>query len=146
MRSEAFEHTTGYRREEAMGQTPRIVKSDRQKPEFYKNLWQVILAGEVYTDVFINRRKDGSLYYEEKTITPLKDAEGRITHFVSTGKDVTERIQIQERLQYMAQHDALTDLPNRVLLFDRLKRALVRARRHRRLLALLADTGDSYRR
>ncbi len=143
--NQGFEHVTGYRRDEAVGQTPRLIKSDRQKPEFYTALWMKIRDGQVYNDVFINRRKDGSLYYEEKTITPLKDAEGRITHFVSTGKDVTERIQIQERLQYMAQHDALTDLPNRVLLFDRLNRALVRARRHRRLLAVLFIDLDRFK-
>ena len=141
----AFEQITGYSRDEALGKTPRIVKSDRQNGEFYENLWKTINAGNVFNEVFINRRKDGSLYYEEKTITPLKDPDGRISHFVSTGKDVTERIQIQERLQYMAQHDALTDLPNRVLLFDRLKLALVRARRHQRLLAVLFIDLDRFK-
>jgi len=141
----AFESTTGYSRAEAVGNKPSIIKSDRQKPEVFKNLWETILAGNVYNEVFINRRKDGSLYYEEKTITPLKDNEGKITHFVSTGKDVTERTQIQERLQYMAQHDALTDLPNRALLFDRLKLALVRARRHGRLLAVLFIDLDRFK-
>ena len=143
--NQAFEQITGYKRDEAIGQTPRLVKSDRQRPEFYDELWRTIRDGKVYTDVFINRRKDGSLYYEEKTITPLKDADGLITHFVSTGKDVSERIQIQERLQYMAQHDALTDLPNRVLLFDRLKRALVRARRHKRFLAVMFIDLDRFK-
>ncbi|MEJ2573399.1 MAG: PAS domain S-box protein [Gammaproteobacteria bacterium] len=143
--NQAFEQVTGYRREEVLGQTPRLIKSDRQEPEFYATLWKTILNGQAYNDVFINRRKDGSLYYEEKTITPLKDDSGRVTHFVSTGKDVTERIKIQERLQYMAQHDALTDLPNRVLLFDRLKQALVRARRHERYLAVLFIDLDRFK-
>ena len=141
----AFERVTGYGRDEAIGQTPRLLKSDRQKPEFYKKLWRTIRAGAVYNEVFINRRKDGTLYYEEKTITPLKDAEGRITNFVATGKDVTERAQMQEHLQYMVQHDALTDLPNRVLLFGRLKRALVRARRHKRLLAIMFIDLDRFK-
>ena len=143
--NQAFVRVTGYSREEAIGNTPRIIKSDRQKPDLYETLWKTILDGDVFTEVFINRRKDGSLFYEEKTITPLKDAEGHITHFVSTGKDVTERIQIQERLQYMAQHDALTDLPNRVLLFDRLKLALLRAHRHQRLLAVLFIDLDRFK-
>lgn len=141
----AFEATTGYTRAEAIGNKPNIIKSDRQKPEFFENLWETILAGESYNDVLINRRKDGSLYYEEKTITPVLDSSGRITHFVSTGKDVTERTQIQERLQYMAQHDALTDLPNRVLLFDRLKHALVGAKRHGRLLAVMFIDLDRFK-
>ena len=143
--NQSFEQVTGYSRDEALGQTPRLIKSDRQKPVFYAAMWKAILDGQVFNDVFINRRKDGSLYYEEKTITPLKEADGRITHFVSTGKDVTERIEIQERLQYMAQHDALTDLPNRVLLFDRLKLALVRARRHKRFLAVMFIDLDRFK-
>lgn len=141
----AFERTTGFAREKVMGQTPRLLKSGKQGQGFYQKLWQTILAGDTFSDVFINRRKDGELYYEEKTITPLKDANGRLTHFVSTGKDVTERMQIQERLQYLAQHDALTDLPNRVLLFEILKRALARARRHTRLVAVLFIDLDRFK-
>jgi diguanylate cyclase (GGDEF)-like protein/PAS domain S-box-containing protein len=141
----AFERTTGYRREEALGQTPRLVKSGKQGPGFYAKLWETILAGETFSDVFINRRKDGHLYYEEKTVTPLKDAGGKVTHFISTGKDVTERIQTQERLQYMAQHDALTDLPNRALLLDRLKQSLARARWHDRLVAVLFVDMDRFK-
>ncbi len=141
----AFVRTTGYTREESVGQTPQLLKSGKQGQVFYQKLWQTILAGDTFSDVFINRRKDGELYYEEKTITPLKDANGRLTHFVATGKDVTERMQIQERLQYIAQHDALTDLPNRVLLFDILKRALARARRHDRLVAVLFIDLDRFK-
>jgi diguanylate cyclase (GGDEF)-like protein/PAS domain S-box-containing protein len=141
----AFTSTTGFAREEVVGQTPRLLKSGKQGPGFYQKMWQTILAGDAFSDVFINRRKDGGLYYEEKTITPLKDANGRVTHFVSTGKDVTERTQIQERLQYIAQHDALTDLPNRVLLFDVLKRALARARRHGRQVAVMFIDLDRFK-
>ena len=92
----AFEKNTGFRRAEAVGQTPRIVKSGKHDAEFYRRLWDTILRGEAFRDVLVNRRKDGTLYYEEKTITPLKDEKGRITHFVSTGKDVTERMEAQE--------------------------------------------------
>lgn len=140
-----FEKTTGYTRDEALGQTPRLVKSGKQGAGFYKKLWETILAGDVFNDVFVNRRKDGSLYYEEKTITPLKDAAGEITHFVATGKDVTERMQAQERLQHMAQHDALTELPNRLLYIDRLKQALARARWHERLVAVLFVDMDRFK-
>jgi diguanylate cyclase (GGDEF)-like protein/PAS domain S-box-containing protein len=141
----AFEHMTGYTRAEAIGKTPRLVKSDKQGAPFHEQLWQTILAGQVFSEVFINRHKNGNLYYEEKTITPLKDDDGRVTHFVATGKDVTERMQTQERLQYMAQHDALTELPNRVLLLDRLKQALARARWHERIVALLFIDLDRFK-
>jgi len=141
----AFERITGHTRAEAVGRTPRLLRSGKQGAAFYQKLWQTILAGETFSEVLINRRKDGSLYYEEKTITPLKDASGRITHFVATGKDVTERMQTQERLQYLAQHDALTELPNRLLFMDRLKQALARARWHQRLVAVLFIDLDRFK-
>ena len=140
-----FEKTTGYSRDEALGQTPRLVKSGKQGAAFYKKLWDTILAGDVFSEVFVNRHKDGSLYYEEKTISPLKGPAGQVTHFVATGKDVTERMQAQERLQHMAQHDALTELPNRVLFLDRLKQAVARARWHERLVAVLFVDMDRFK-
>lgn len=92
----AFEAITGYAKEEAVGKTPGIVRSDRHDADFYRRLWKTIRRGEVFHDTFINRKKDGSLFYEEKTITPLTDAQGNVTHFVSTGKDVTKRRLIEE--------------------------------------------------
>ncbi len=136
----AFEQVTGYASAEMLGRQPKMLKSGKQSPGFYENMWKTILAGEVFNDVLINRRRDGSLYYEEKTITPIKDGDGRITHFVATGKDITERMQTQERLAYMAQHDPLTELPNRTLLLDRLKQSLAGARwRQRRAAVLFVD-------
>lgn len=133
----AFERTTGYARHEAIGRGPSLVKSGMHEPEFYARMWRTILAGQVYLDVFVNRRKSGEIYYEEKTITPLKDAHGTITHFISTGKDITDRMEAQERLHYLAHHDALTGLPNRVLFLDRLHQALLRAQRHEQLVGVM---------
>ncbi len=95
----AYEETTGYRRDEAVGQKPGIVKSGLLSEAFYKNLWQTILRGEVFRGLFINRRKNGELYYEQKTITPLKNAQGQITYFVSTGKDISDRIRAETMLR-----------------------------------------------
>ncbi len=134
----AFEETTGYCRAEVMGRTPRIVKSGKHSSSFYARLWQTIVCGEVFRDVFINRRKDGELYYEEKTISPIRDAlSGAITHFVSTGKDISDRMQVQQRLDYLAHHDVLTGMPNRLLLASRLQRAMIRAARHKKQMAIL---------
>ncbi len=141
----AFTRITGYTAQDVLGGRPNILKSGRQDDTFYKELWDSILAGQSFTEVMANRRKDGTLYYEEKTITPLKDRRGRITHFVSTGKDITERIEAQERLQHLAHHDVLTDLPNRALMRDRLVQALSRARRDGRYVALLFMDLDNFK-
>lgn len=133
----AFEAVTGFTRDEALGNTPRFINSGRHDKAFYEALWNTILDGKVFREVFINRRKDGSLYYEEKTITPQKDEHGRVVSFISTGKDITQRMEIQERLQYLAHHDVLTELPNRALFMDRLSQTLARARWHRWPVAVL---------
>lgn len=135
----AFCAMTGYTREEALGRRPDIVKSDRHDADFFRRLWDTLRAGQVFQDIFINRRKDGALYYEEKTITPLKDTAGNVTHFISSGKDITERMQAEERLHRLAYHDVLTGLPNRALFMERLVHALSRRGRHRRLAVLFLD-------
>lgn len=95
----AFEKITGYSRDEVTGRTPRLLKSGKHDQAFYEKVWNTILSGNTYRDDFINRKKNGDLYYEEKTITPIKNAEGQITHFVSTGKDITERVQAFNELE-----------------------------------------------
>ena len=141
----SFEKITGYTYNEAVNNSPGLVASGLHKSEFYKHMWETITAGESYSNIFVNRRKDGSLYYEEKTITPIKDQSGTITHYVATGKDISERIQIQEHLQHMAHHDALTDLPNRNLFLDRLQQSLNRARWHDRLVAVMFMDLDRFK-
>jgi diguanylate cyclase (GGDEF)-like protein/PAS domain S-box-containing protein len=133
----AFEAVTGFAPEEVLGKTPAILRSGRHDEDFYEHLWETILAGDVFQEVFVNRRKDGTLFYEEKTITPLKDGQGRVSHFVSTGKDISERMQTQERLQFLAHHDVLTELPNRALFTDRLEHALARSRGREYVVAVL---------
>ena len=140
-----FEQVSGYERDEAVGKTPRLVKSGRHDGHFYRHLWKVIRSGRVYRNTIINRRKDGTLYYEEKTITPLKDARGEITHFVSTGRDVTERMQDHERLNRLANYDSLTGLPNRNLFADRLQHAVGLAERAGARMALLFIDIDNFK-
>ncbi|MBI2115158.1 MAG: PAS domain S-box protein [candidate division NC10 bacterium] len=94
----AFTHLTGYTSEEAVGQTPRLLKSGRQDLAFYQNLWATILAGRVWHGETINRRKDGSLYTEEQTITPVRDARGEISHFIGIRQDITAQKQAEQAL------------------------------------------------
>jgi len=95
----AFEELTGFKKEIVIGKTPRVLKSGIHSVEFYNNLWKTILAGKVFRSVMVNKKKSGELYYEEKTITPLKDPSGNVTHFLSTGKDITEKKKIEEELR-----------------------------------------------
>ncbi|NCC35869.1 MAG: PAS domain S-box protein, partial [Chloroflexia bacterium] len=95
----AFERQLGFSSAEVVGETPRILKSGLENRGFYTNLWATILSGESFQAEFRNRRKDGKLIYEAKTITPVRDEHGVITNFVATGKDMTLRKQIEHDLQ-----------------------------------------------
>ncbi|MHC4861703.1 MAG: CHASE domain-containing protein [Planctomycetota bacterium] len=87
----AFEETLGYSKEEVLGRTPRILKSGEHDREHYRRLWETILAGNVHRATAVNRKKNGDLIHAEQTITPMKDSHGRVTHFVSVCKDMTEK-------------------------------------------------------
>lgn len=106
----AFEVLTGYSREETIGQTPRMLKSEEQTPEIYKELWQTILSGAVFRGILANRKKNGEIFLAEKTITPLRDAEGKITHFISNDRDITERRRLETQLQQAQKMDAIGKL------------------------------------
>jgi len=116
----AYGRHTGYRREEALGQKLSILKSGEHDAVFYAELWRTILRGEVFHERFVNRRKDGTLYHEEKTITPLKDGNGHITHFVSTGKDISERMRTEQEGRNMQNflNAVVENLPNMLFVKD----------------------------
>lgn len=141
----AFESVTGFSAAEAIGRRPDLVKSGMHDRAFYERLWSTILSGQAFRDVLTNRRKDGTLYFEEKSITPIRDEYGQITHFVSTGRDITERVRTQEHLHHLAYHDALTGLPNRSAFRDRLRQAVALAGRHRQSLAVLFIDLDRFK-
>jgi PAS domain S-box-containing protein len=98
----AFTTMTGYTREEAVGQNPRVLKSDRQSKEFYKELWNTIASGQVWRGELINRRKAGNCYTEEMTITPVRDPEGEIVSYIAIKQDVTERRAAEEAKRFLA--------------------------------------------
>jgi len=93
----AFEVTTGYGRDEALGQTPRVLKSGKHDAEFYRDLWITVLSGRSFKGMIVNKKKTGELYWAQQTITPMKDDEGRVTHFVTVLRDVTELLKKQEQ-------------------------------------------------
>jgi two-component system, cell cycle sensor histidine kinase and response regulator CckA len=106
----AFEALTGYSRREAVGRTPRMLKSGHQSSELYHQLWQTILSGNVFRGIMVNRKKNGDVFYAEKTITPLRDTDGRITNFISNDRDITERRRLELQLQQAQRLDAIGKL------------------------------------
>jgi sigma-B regulation protein RsbU (phosphoserine phosphatase) len=97
----AFEKTTGFTSAEVIGKTPAFLKSGNHDQIFYKNLWDVILGGNSYTGTILNRKKDGTLYWCEQSITPMKNSDGTITNFVSVIKDISELKKKQEQDFYL---------------------------------------------
>ena len=106
----AFESLTGYGRDEVRGKSPRILKSGEQGTDVYQQLWFTILAGNVYRGILVNRKKNGDRYYVEESISPVRDAEGNITHFIANGRDLTERLHLEEELRQAQKMDAIGQL------------------------------------
>ncbi len=88
--NKAFTNLTGYSKLEAIGKNPRVLKSGKHKTSFYKNLWDTILMGEIWSGSIINKRKNGTFYHEEMTITPIKDSNGKIINFIAIKQDISD--------------------------------------------------------
>ena len=147
----AFCELTGYSAEEVQGQTPRLLHSGRQDPEFYAALWASLRETGSWQGELWNQRKNGELYPELLSISAVKNAEGVVTHYVGVFADLSQIKASEERLDFLAHHDPLTGLPNRLLLAARLQHSINIASRDRHLLALLVldldrfkDINDSY--
>jgi diguanylate cyclase (GGDEF)-like protein/PAS domain S-box-containing protein len=162
----AFTHLTGYTLEEVSGRNPRLLKSHHTSPYLFDQLWQTIQDGKVWHGELINRRKDGSEYIEEQTITPLIDQKGEISHFIAIKQDITQRrtsekalrealenlqaqyaqIQsLQEELREQAIRDSLTGLFNRRYLQETLPRELARANREKKPLSVIMLDIDHFK-
>jgi PAS domain S-box-containing protein len=106
----AFTTLTGYTFEEAVGKNPRILKSGKHDKAYYRNLWNTLLGGKVWRGVFENRRKDGSIYQDEHTITPVRSSNGAITHFVAILNDISERQTAETQLRQSQKMEAVGQL------------------------------------
>ena len=129
--------TTGYVREDLIGKSPALFKSGKLDPNFYQELWETISSGNTYRNIFTNRKKNHELFHLDMTITPLRDNQGALTHYLATAKDITQQLDLEERLNHLAYYDALTGIPNRNLANDRLKQALARAEANKKVVAIL---------
>ena len=93
----AFEKTSGFTCAEALGQNPRILKSGKQDAAFYRNMWMVLVAGQIWSGRLINKRRDGTLYEEEATISPVRDSAGKIINYVAVKRDITREVALEEQ-------------------------------------------------
>ncbi|WP_028491140.1 EAL domain-containing protein [Thioalkalivibrio sp. ALE19] len=109
----AFERVSGYSRDELLGQTPARIQSGNTPDEVYRDLWGTITAGETWTGEIQNRRKDGTLFWEQDVISPLKDEQGRVINYVAIKQDITSLKKAEEQLRRLAFEDALTGLLSR---------------------------------
>ncbi len=96
----AFEKLTGYSKEEVIGQTSRILKSGRHDMDFYKKMWKTILSGKTWHGEIINKRKDGTLFTEKASISPVVNSDGKIVNFIAVKHDVTEQRSLEEQLRH----------------------------------------------
>ena len=133
----AFEHMTGYTRSEAIGQNPRFLKSGKTSHSVYEKMWMSLAQGDAWNGELVNRRKDGSEYVNYTHITPVLDSDGKTTHYVAIEEDITERKRSEERINYLANFDVLTGLPNRPKMDDHLRYTLSLAKRHEGNFAIL---------
>jgi len=141
----AFSSITGYESYEVIGQNPRVLKSDRHDPKFYAGMWGELSSTGRWSGEIWNRRKNGESYPELLSISAIRDVEGEITHYVSVFHDITDMKLKEEQIHFQAYHDALTGLPNRELLSDRLTVAIAHAARQGSRVALLYLDLDNFK-
>ncbi|OHB28756.1 MAG: hypothetical protein A2X84_06500 [Desulfuromonadaceae bacterium GWC2_58_13] len=147
-----FTSLTGYSSAEVLGKTPRILKTGHTDPDEYHKMWETLLDGREWRGEFLNKKKSGDFYWESATISPVRDPDGNISHFVAVKEDITQRKANEESLQekelhlhYLAHHDSLTGLPNRALFQDRLRHAIDKAERAQQKVALLLLDLDRFK-
>ena len=143
--NKAFIRITGYSEAEAVGQTPALLKSERQDTAFYQAMWDRINSEHYWQGEIWNRRKSGEIYPERLAISAVLDDVGAVSNYVATFSDITRDKQAQDEIQHLAFTDALTGLPNRRLLMDRLKHALATSARSQRESALLFIDLDNFK-
>lgn len=141
----AFCAITGYTPDEVVGQTPAILNSGRQGKEYYRQMWSELIKRGQWQGEIWNRRKDGGIFPEWLSVAAVRDAEGNTHNYIGIFTDISERKENEARIQHLAHHDALTGLPNRILLEDRISQAIAKSRRSERQVAVIFVDLDRFK-
>ena len=141
----AFSRITGYSQEEVAGHTPAILRSGRQDASFYRKMWAALESRGQWQGEIWNRRKDGTVFPEWLSITAVGHEDGSPDHYIAIFMDISDRKQAEATIHHLAHHDALTGLPNLVLLRDRLDQAILKARRSGRHVGVLMLDLDRFK-
>ena len=141
----AFTQLTGYTAEEVIGRSPDLLSSGRHDSEFYRRMWNSLETHGYWRGEIWNRRKTGELYLELLTITAITDDDGNTTHYAGLFTDITQNRRNEEQIRQLAYYDALTGVPNRRLLEDRLEHAIRHAHRKEMLLAVMFMDLDRFK-
>ncbi len=140
-----FEQVTGYSREEVIGRNPSMLSSGETTRAEYAGLWETITAGKTWRGVFKNKKKNGQSYWGNGLISPIKDEKGQVTHFLAIQEDITEKMQSEERIKYLATYDELTGVFNRTHFVKRLNEWISYAEINNRTGILLLINLDKFR-
>ena len=143
--NDAFTRITGYSREEMIGRNANMLSSGRQGAEFYAGMWQALTTTGNWAGEIWNRRKNGDIYVEQLTISAVRNAQGHIIRYAGMFADITQQKAHERRLEQIAHYDALTGLPNRVLLADRLRQAMAQSVRRAEKLVLVFIDLDGFK-
>lgn len=133
----AFLENTGYELADILGKNPRMFKSDKTPSAIYVNMWSHLNAGKAWRGELVNRRKDGSEYYEATMISPVRQTDGRITNYLAIKEDITRLKAAEANAEQLANYDVLTGLPNRALMTERVQQAITLAQHSHRSFAVL---------
>lgn len=132
-----FELITGYSQEEIIGKRYNKLRSGQTPLGVYKEMWRTLKSGRIWEGELLNRKKNGELYWELVSISPVRNRQGEISNFIGMQHDITQRKAMEEQLNFLAHHDELTGLPNRCLLADRFTQLIGHSQRHQKKIALL---------
>jgi diguanylate cyclase (GGDEF)-like protein/PAS domain S-box-containing protein len=141
----AFTTVTGFTEAEVIGKNPRILASGRQDRDFYREMWHQINTEGVWRGDIWDKKKSGEIYLKWLDISSAHDLTGQLSNYIAIFSDLTERRALDERIEYLAYHDQLTGLPNRVLLHDRFKQAVASATRKNTMIAVLFLDLDKFK-